>query len=174
MHTAENSTTNTTNSGYTNLGVLHHYLSRKDIPPNLKHILMVFGEWSLGRLRATTNTPDGYGSNRTLTQWAKLMHIGKSTLVRGIKQASELGVLKVHKGSNYRQDGGSYPDYYSIVFDKELQIKHKLFFNVSGISKEKFTTLQELEDSIPKDTTSAEAITRHRRIEKLAKEYNLK
>ena len=89
--------------------------------------------YSIGYCRSTTNVPTDKGQNRNAQAWADDLGISKKSFLRSVKELTELKLLKVHKGSLYRADGGSYPDYYSITFDKEVQIKHNLYFNVNGV-----------------------------------------
>jgi len=125
--------------GYTNLGMLQKLM--KLTPHNLsiydRAVLTEIGNYSIGYCRPTTNVPDGLGHNRNASDWAKSIGISKTIFLRSIKYLQSINLLHVHEGSVYRADGGSYPNYYSIVFDKAFQTKHNLFFNVSGKSHTK-------------------------------------
>lgn len=119
------------------MGMLLRYIQLKEPTLSLynRAVILSIAQYSIGYCRPTTKVPADLGYDRNSQTWADNIGISKSTFLRSIKELSSLNLIKVHKGSLYRTDGGSYPDYYSIIFDTELQTKYSLFFNISGVSK---------------------------------------
>lgn len=109
---------------------LNHELSVYD-----RVVLLAIARYSIGYCRATTNVPEGKGTNRNAKSWADQLNISKSSFLRSIKFLESLGLIRIHRGSQYRSDGGSFPDYYSLVFDGEFQRKHHIYFDI-GFSTE--------------------------------------
>jgi hypothetical protein len=120
-------------SGWKNMGVLYDYMFIVNVPRKLRETYQEIGRRSFGYCRKNTNTPEELGGNKNSSYWAKTIGIGKSTFLAHIKELAKLNLITIHKGSQYRLDGGSYPDYYSINFNTTLQKKYNLFFNLSGI-----------------------------------------
>ena len=114
-----------------------YLLSNKlELTPVEKIIFLAVGEYSLGYKRKTTNIPSNIGINKNANSWAKQLGISKPTFLRAIKSLEAKEYIKIHSGSQHRQNGGSYPDYYSIIFQKELQKRHKIFFDLSEENKD--------------------------------------
>lgn len=95
-----------------------------------KVVLLAIARYSIGYCRATTNVPEGKGTNRNAKSWADQLSISKSSFLRSIKFLESIKLIKIHKGSQYMSNGGSFPDYYSLVFDPEFQRKHHIYFNL--------------------------------------------
>ena len=144
-------------TGRTNIGTLYDYALILKIKDNLISTYMAIGRRSLGYCRATTKIPKEINmSDFTVGQWANSIGIGRDKFMKNIKKLSEQNLIRVHTGSNYRQDGGSYPNYYSIVFDADTQKKHKLFFNIGGV-KTKDKEEEHIEDE-PENVNSTRKI----------------
>jgi len=126
-------------NGWTNMGMLYTFARVQQVPDKLLSTFMEIGKYSIGYCRATTNTPAEHGGNRNASFWAKSLGKGKSTFLRCVAELESLGLIKVHTGSQYMLNGGSYPNYYSIVFNQELQTKHKLFFTIVGTTNSPVT-----------------------------------
>jgi len=120
-------------TGYQNQGQLVNLSFLLEVPRELLSVYLLIGKYSLGYCRKDTNVPSDLGVNRNAKAWAEALNMGKSTFLRQISKLEQLNLIKVHKGSQYMLNGGSYPNYYSIVFKTELQIKHHIFFNTSGL-----------------------------------------
>ena len=116
------------------LNIANIYLLSKllDMTPVEKIVFLSIGEYSLGYKRKTTNIPSNIGINKNANSWAKDLGISKPTFLRAIKSLASKKYIQIHNGSQRRENGGSYPDYYSIIFQKDLQKKHKIFFNISN------------------------------------------
>lgn len=106
---------------------LPHELSVYD-----KVVLLAIARYSIGYCRATTNVPENKGANRNSKAWADQLCISKSSFLRSIKFLESIKLIKIHKGSQYMSNGGSFPDYYSLVFDQEFQRKHNIYFNLKA------------------------------------------
>jgi len=132
-------------NGRHNMGMLYDYMELLAIPEQLRATYQAVGRRSIGYCRSNTNTSAEYGGNRNASTWAKSLSKSKATFLRNIAALEELGLITVHKGSQYRMDGGSYPNYYSINFDTALQTKHNIYFNLAGVSSKqsKFDTESE-------------------------------
>jgi len=121
-------------TGDTNIGNLYRFmLLHKDLTIYEQTVFMSIGRYSLGYCRISTNVPSDRGYNRNSKAWADALNISKTSFLKAVKSLVEKGLITIHTGSNYRKDGGSYPDYYSIKFNKELQVKHHIYFNTNGI-----------------------------------------
>jgi flagellar hook protein FlgE len=135
-------------NGYQNMGMFLKLLDQKKVPTKLWAVAIAIAQRSIGYCRATTNTKDEHGGNRTTGQWANGLDVSKPSFIAHKKELAELGIIKIHKGSQYRNAGGSYSDYYSIIFDREFNIKHKLYFNVGGVK----STKAEVDTEEPQDS----------------------
>ena len=106
------------------------------LPHNLsvydRIVLLAIARYSIGYCRATTNIPEGKGTNRNSKAWADQLCMSKSSFLRSIKFLESIKLIRIHKGSQYMSNGGSFPDYYSLVFDVELQRKHHIYFNLKN------------------------------------------
>lgn len=131
MHTIENL------NGYHNLG--QYQVMMEKLPHNLsvydRTVLLAIARYSIGYCRATTNVPEGKGTNRNSKAWADQLCMSKSSFLRSIKFLESINLIKIHKGSQYMSNGGSFPDYYSLVFDVEFQRKHHIYFNLKNENK---------------------------------------
>ena len=128
MHTTENL------NGYHNLG--QYQVLMEKLPHDLsvydKVVLLAIARYSIGYCRATTNVPEGKGTNRNSKAWADQLCMSKSSFLRSIKFLESIKLIRIHKGSQYMSNGGSFPDYYSLVFDAEFQRKHHIYFNLKN------------------------------------------
>lgn len=132
MNTTDNLELNLT--GDTNMGNLYRLMSiHSDMTVYEQALYLAVGRYSLGYCRPSTNVPSEHGTNRNSKAWADSLGMSKSAFLKAKKSLEARKLIKVHTGSLFRQDGGSYPDYYSIVFQPELQKKHHIYFNTSGI-----------------------------------------
>jgi len=129
---------NNNQTGDSNLGGLQRLMMlHGNLTPYEQMVYLIIGRYSLGYCRPNTNVPADKGYNRNTKAWADSIGISKSSFIRAIKSLSERNLIAVHKGSQFRADGGSYPNYYSIVFYPELQIKHNIYFNTGGLPNSK-------------------------------------
>ena len=99
-----------------------------------ERVFMAIARYSLGYCRATTNVPEGLGHNRNAQAWADGLGISKGKFLNSVKALESAKLIKIHRGSQYMTNGGSFPDYYSLVFYPELQIKNHIYFNLDGVN----------------------------------------
>ncbi len=125
-------------TGDSNIGGLYRLmLLQKGLTVYEQVVYMTIGRYSLGYCRKNTNVPADKGYNRNSKAWATDMGISKTSFLRAVKSLAERKLITVHSGSAYRKDGGSYPDYYSIKYDGDLQKKHGIYFNADGVKSSK-------------------------------------
>ena len=130
--------TTTNLTGYHNLGqfqiLLEKTTSNQDLSVYDRIVILAIARYSIGYCRATTNVPEGKGYNRNSKAWADTLGISKTSFLRSIKKLNAMKLIKIHRGSQYMTNGGSFPDYYSLVFYPELQIKNHIYFNLDGVN----------------------------------------
>jgi hypothetical protein len=137
-------------NGYQNMGMLLHYANVLAVDWKLMTVFVGIAKYSIGYCRPTTNVPLTVGKpNPTRNQWAKSLRISESKFKRDVATLAELKLVTIHTGSNYRTGGGSYADYYSINFNAELQTKHNIYFNLSGVSSKDSDVYYFIEEGKP-------------------------
>jgi len=119
-------------NGWQNIGQLYQLSTLISVPDKLLSTYLIIGKFSLGYCRADTNVPADQGTNRNASYWAKQLGKGKSTFLRNIAELEAAGFITVHSGSNYRLDGGSYPNWYSIKYFPSIQTKHGIYFTTNS------------------------------------------
>lgn len=132
----EDSYASTSFEGLANIGKLHIYAEDMlKVPDKLMKVYMGIGRRSLGYLRPTTDiTKDLNRLNHNTSKWAASLGISVTKFKDSIRDLTKLGYIKVHKGSHYREGGGMFANYYSIVLDYELMSKYCINFTVMDIT----------------------------------------
>ena len=122
-------------NGYQNMGMAINYFYALGADTKLLAVFIGIAKYSVGYCRATTNVPLSTGRlNSTSGQWAKSINVSLSKFKRDLAELVKLGILRVHQGSNYRAGGGSYANYYSIIFNPTLQKAKGIYFNLTGVA----------------------------------------
>ena len=136
MHTTNKSNKKVNHlTGNSNIGNLYRYIQFFELSVYEQVTIMAIGRYSIGYCRPTTNVPSDKGHNRNSKAWADSIGISKTSFLNAVKSLAAKQLLVVHTGSNFRLNGGSYPDYYSIKFNPDLQKQHKVFFNLGTIDE---------------------------------------